>query len=337
MFVASACDGADLRHIQPNPLFCGQVTAQPCLDCLCPCIVWCCAPVVVQPTSSSVHDSRLQQRQWHHSTRWPRPPHARDEARCFILRYLSRSHMRVAACDALTSSQSLSLCTQRQTDKQKQAQTQPLWGNPACNSNSRCQLQPHCGCTLRLPVVSCNAPSQPRKAGAGTRTHASQEQANCCCSGPRPHLCTRAAGPGLSRARRHPASLHQHEATAGGWPCSRRACKRHMTTSCDSNNSRHHHPENHTHQQPVTPPVADARCSCSGRTNTRAHQHTRQQLQHTFTPPLLPSLSLTHTHGVAAFSRPPPCGCPHPRPPPEVAGRRPWPPPTPPRRWTGPA
>lgn len=211
-----ACDTSN-----PTLSFCGQVTAQPCLDCLSFHRLALRASLffLFNQHPPNVHDSKLQQHQWHHSTRWPHPPHARDEARCLCSDTSACSHMRVAACNALASSQSLSLCTQRQTDRQTETSpnTQPLWGNPACNSTSRCQLQPHCGCTLRLPVVSCNAPSQPRQAGAGTCTHVSQEQAHRRCSGPRPQLRTRVAGQvsAVHACTRHPCTSTRPQLVVG--------------------------------------------------------------------------------------------------------------------------
>lgn len=186
----------------------------------------------------------------------------------------------------------LSMYRDRQTETSPN--TDPLWANPACNSTSRCQLQPHCGCTLRLHVASCDAPSQPREAGAGTHTHASQEQAHtAAAAGHAPNYShvrlawsqPRTQAPGIPAPAR---------GQTVGWPCGCRACKRHIMRPCDSNNSPHHHPKT-THQQPVTPPAAGARCACSGRTTTRARQHTPQQLQHTPPRRTAAALSLSHT------------------------------------------
>lgn len=165
---------------------------------------------------------------------------------------------------------SLSMYTQTGRHTETSSNTEPLRGNPASTApaSASCNLTAaaHCGCILRLTVVSCNAPSQPREAGRSTRTHASQEQAHCRCSALHTKLASRVLSiPTL--------------ATTGGWPCGCKACKRHMTLcSCGCNNSRPHQ-TTPTH----TIPAAGARCSCSARTAT----HTLQQLPHTLTPQLL--------------------------------------------------
>lgn len=102
--------------------------------------------------------------------------------------------------------------------------------------------------------------------------------------------------PGLSRARMHPASLHQHEATTGGWPCGCRACKRHMTVVHATATTHDTTTRKTTH----TPKACHATCSWRPlllqrpHTHTRASTHTPAAAAHLDTAAA--ALSLSHTH-----------------------------------------